>query len=370
MRNQNSLTHKNITVEKLISDGRGLARVQGKTIFIDNALPGEIVDIQIRYTHKTYDEAHVVNYIQKSDDRVTPPCPYFGSCGGCQTQHMSYQAQLSFKNEIIADQLRRLGQRQVSIIEQAPILPSSKELRYRRRIQVHVQNGKLGFKKRLSQEIISVQDCWIADARLTLEFPKILGKTSGRYELTLSDDQQAVHITQDQDFSEREFLQANLEQNLKMQNEILQLLKSFTMGETLLELYCGSGNLSFAIALQCPGLSILAVDINPKNIHIAQEKNRFSNLRFKQAPAHEILDVIQDQILLVDPPRDGLDIDLIQSLEFKPVKIIIYVSCHLATFTRDVLALQKIGFVLETVRPLDMFPQTHHLELITLLRRL
>ena len=162
-----------VTIEKLNSEGEGLARHLGKVIFIPWGVPGEVVSVQIEEAHKDYNRGRIIDIVQKSPDRTDPPCPWFFNCGGCQLQQMTYEAQLKWKKEIVLDALRRIAKMPDATIEE--VIPSPKIWNYRSRIQIQRdREGKIGFFKSQSHEIVEIEKCLIADERLNEKLRKLM----------------------------------------------------------------------------------------------------------------------------------------------------------------------------------------------------
>ncbi|MBI2340964.1 MAG: class I SAM-dependent RNA methyltransferase [Deltaproteobacteria bacterium] len=154
-----------VSIEKLNSEGEGLARHMGKVIFIPWGVPGDTVSIQIEEEQKDYSRGRILDIVQKSPDRADPPCPYFFNCGGCQLQQMTYESQLKSKKEMVLDALRRIAKMPDAACED--VIPSPKTWNYRSRIQIQRdREGKIGFFRAESHEIVEIEKCLIADERL------------------------------------------------------------------------------------------------------------------------------------------------------------------------------------------------------------
>ncbi|MDO8519172.1 MAG: TRAM domain-containing protein, partial [Deltaproteobacteria bacterium] len=142
-----------LKIEKLNSEGAGIARHEGKVCFIPWAVPGDTVLAQVEKEGRDFNECRLLEVIEKSSDRVDPPCPYFFNCGGCQLQHISYPAQLIAKQTLVMDALKRIARLSDAVV--SPLIPSPKIWNYRNRIKLHRdRKGKIGFFKTSSHEII------------------------------------------------------------------------------------------------------------------------------------------------------------------------------------------------------------------------
>lgn len=350
-----------LTIEKLASDGRGVARYHGKIVFVDWAVPGDEVEAQIEKDHKDYAEARLLKILKPSEDRTKPLCPYFYECGGCDLQHIKYVAQLKFKEQIVHDAISRLGHLQD--IEVKPIIPSPQEWHYRNRIQLHKNSeGQIGFFKPKSHQIVEIQECLIAKE----ELGKKIGDT--RRTPTLFGDKASLEIRTDDVARDGAFVQINAAQNEILKKLVIEFLEP-QKPESIFDLFCGSGNFTFEIAKYAK--AVLGVEKSVEAIQEAERlslKNGITNITWKWAAILRGLMELKNQgktcdAMVVDPPRRGLAEALEGIVNFKPKKIV-YVSCNPATFAKDVAMFIKSGYHLQLVQPLDMFPQTSHVELV------
>jgi 23S rRNA (uracil1939-C5)-methyltransferase len=369
-----------VQVDRLSVGGRGVARFESAVIFIEKAAPNELIQIKISLVKKNYAEATLLKIIKPSPSRVTPPCIYYEECGGCSWQHLNYAEQLLQKRILVQDSLTRMSG--FTDFTVAACLPSPKEFRYRNRVQVHIENGELGFFKKNTHQIVNIDDCLITDERITAKFADLKKKSSrfARFDkeaerLELKVDQDVTINSPDMGFS-----QVNTEQNLKLQQIVCNLVEgliSQTRPEQILDLYCGAGNLSFPLHDQFKDLKIVGVELSAKNISDAKA---LVTRKYPQAPLHFFQSKVEDflqkmangleqSLVIVDPPRTGCDPLVMKALSDKKPLSIIYVSCHPATLARDLKSL-KPYYKITSVLPLDMFPQTDHVETIVSLSRL
>ena len=149
-----------LRIEDVAFGGKGVAREQGKAVFVPYTIAGEIVSAQVVREKKQFAEAELVEVKESSSDRVTPQCPYFGRCGGCAYQHISYEHQLAIKWRQVRDALQRIGK--LKNVPMRPIIPSPKPYAYRNRITVHAQDGVIGFFRRDSHQLIDIEHCPIS----------------------------------------------------------------------------------------------------------------------------------------------------------------------------------------------------------------
>ncbi len=344
--------HKlNLSIEKLASNGAGIARHEGKIYFVPWGVPGDKVLVQVEKERKDYNEARLLEIVEKSPDHAEPLCPYFYKCGGCQLQHLTYPAQLKWKREIVRDALKRIARLPENSV--AEVLPSPKIWNYRTRIQLHQdRQGKVGFYKPESHEVVEIERCLIADERLN---EKIASHAAPAIELRVDDSPG--------------FSQINPEQNQNLIHLVLEYL-DVQPEDTVFDVYCGSGNFTFSLASRVR--HVWGIEKHESSLEEARQKmtqEGIENISWKQGSAFKVLhDLFKQQVscdrMVVDPPRRGLDEVLEAVLLFKPM-VLVYVSCNPATFARDAACLVKAGYQLTHCQPIDMFPQTAHVEIVS-----
>jgi len=349
-----------IQIEKMVYGGLGFGKVDGKAHFVPFAAPGDIVDVKILKEHKGYNEAEIKKLIEESDIRVEPKCKHYGKCGGCHMQHMNYAAQLLWKQIMLEEQLTRLCN--IAHPNVLPTVPSPFAWVYRNRVQVHRNGKKVGFCERESKKIVDVAFCPIADTEINDKLKHV------RETWPIPEDRLELVSFETGGFSQI---------NVHVNRELKQLVAEWIFeGEHLfiLELYAGSGNLTFDLADKAE--KIIAVESDERAVihgrrHI--NRNRKDNVQFvnkrveafvkdKEMRKKDLFDVV-----LVDPPREGMGRDVVDYLCHSKPKRIIYVSCDPATLARDINGLLKAGYKLERSQPIDMFPQTYHIESVSLL---
>lgn len=354
--------------------GRGIIKDDGKTIFVENALIGEIVNIEIIKDKKKYSEAKVTKYVEKSPNRVIPPCPYYSECGGCDIMHMNYEEQLKFKENKIKEIMNKF-----KINTTIKPIISTEQFNYRNKITLQ-NKGKLGFYKKGSYDIVEIDKCLIAKDQINKAIPNLdrnkkvdkIVIRSGK-ELMISYNGRENPICDEIgnftfQISPTAFFQVNSEGTVKLYNKILEYA-DLKGNENVLDLYCGIGTIGIYLSQYCR--RILGVEINEeavKDANINKEINRISNIMFKTGSVDKIITDLcfNPDIVIVDPPRSGLDNITIQKLkEFASSKII-YVSCDPVTLARDLNNLSD-KYIIKEITPVDMFPNTHHVESICLL---
>ena len=392
--------------------GAALGRHEGRVIFVPYALPGEMARVEVTEDKGRYAFARPVEVLQPSPDRIDPPCPYFGDsgCGGCQWQHIDYEAQLRFKAEIVADQLGRIGG--IADPPVHPTLPDPSGWAYRNHAQLHpAPKGGLGFQAASANRVVPIDECLtlhplLSDlyATLDLDLPDLLrlalraGTETGDrmliFEmaedlppalesdlpvscvLLLSDGLHANligsnHITETvagrtYRVSAPSFFQVNTPQATQLVRLVREYL-DLHGGETVLDAYCGVGLFAAHLA-ELAGL-VLGVEAAPAAVaDLLENTADLENVEVIEGPIEAVLpdlDLTLDAAV-VDPPRAGVDRFALDALVARRPSRIVYVSCDPATLARDAKRLARAGYRLAQVQPVDMFPQTYHVEIVAL----
>ena len=377
-----------LRIESLVFGGAGLARMEdGRVAFVLYAAPGELVEAEIEHPHPDYVEAVCVNVLEASPERVEPECELFGRCGGCQLQHMSYPAQLVAKEAVVREQLRRIGHLDESVVR--PIVGAADPWGYRNHLRFSTGKnwGDVGFIHRRGRGLLKVDTCPIADPWVNELLPKLQGKGKGLHQLQVrrnaatgstliypalkdleveSGQQSYIEELGGKRFqvSASAFFQVNSAQAEQMVRLVGEALPQH--GELLVDAFAGVG--TFAALFADRFTRVIAIEES----HSAAKDSIVNlagtpNVEMRAGKVEAILpelEVRPDAILL-DPPRPGcLPAVLAAIAEFKP-KTVVYVSCNPATLARDLRILVDSGYALDQVTPLDMFPQTGHIECVS-----
>ncbi|MCL7454558.1 MAG: class I SAM-dependent RNA methyltransferase [Anaerolineae bacterium] len=403
-----------LTLTGMAHGGSALGRHEGKVIFVPYAIPGETVRVEIVEEHTRWARARLLEVLEPSPHRVEAPCPYFGpdKCGGCQFQHIAYEAQVEFKRAVVADQLSRLAGLDVPVEE--PI-GAAEPWDYRNHVQFHLTpDGELGFLTADSHRVIAVSDCLIIDPLLDelwsavlLKWPQLyrLGLRCGSatgdlmaifelesYEdfdikvdfpvscvllmpdgesIVLMGDSYIVEHVAGRDFrvSAGSFFQVNTggaEALVDLVHEFLEPAAE----DTLLDLYCGVGLFGLSLAEEVG--RVIGVESDPS----ASADFRFNaqgleHVSLIEGKAESVLEGLDEPVDLVvlDPPRAGAGAPTIDGIAALQPRRVVYVSCDPATFARDARRLVDAGYVLSRVQPVDLFPQTFHVESVALFER-
>ena len=383
-----------VSIERILPGGAGLAHSGGRTLLVSLAAPGDRVRVVVERTSGRVSFASITEILEPSPARVAPPCPYFGRCGGCDFQQLSYEAQLAAKQEIISDCLRRLARVEISPRE-IPINGSPLQWQYRARAQWQhdARTHRLGYFERTSHRVCDVAACPVLSSPLQETFASLrrrmqdktlpaniteLQSVAGDEGAALSpplDDESAREVSLTIEgytyhFSADGFFQIN--------HELLPALVAAATheasGTSAVDLYCGVG--LFTLPLARRFAHVTGIESNPAAINYAcrnLDGARLTNATFECARVGEYLDshageLAPVDLVLLDPPRAGAEAHAIRGiLALRPARIV-YVSCDPATLARDLRALMQNGYQLESLAAFDMFPQTHHVETIARLK--
>jgi tRNA/tmRNA/rRNA uracil-C5-methylase (TrmA/RlmC/RlmD family) len=352
-----------LKIEDIAFGGKGVARENGKAIFVPFTIDDERVSAQIVREKKQFSEAEVVELRETSPYRVEPQCRYFGWCGGCVYQHVAYEHQLAIKWRQVRDTLQRIGRMKDVLVR--PIIPSPISYAYRNRITVHAQDGVIGFFRRDSHRLFDVERCPLALEEVNHALAKLRASRvrDGHYTLRAGVDR-LRHFTQANDL---------------VANAIRKLIAHLVppKQKLLIDAYCGTGffakglldKFERIIGIDWDKFAIAAANKNAssKEMYIADDIDRaLSNIITGDSP---VAPAIESQLLtmIVDPPKPGLTQSVRKLILDCPPATLIYVSCNPPTLARDLAELQQ-RFALESVTPVDMFPQTAEIEVVAHLR--
>jgi 23S rRNA (uracil1939-C5)-methyltransferase len=385
----------------------------GRAVFVPFGLPGETVRIRISQQKKRYARGELLEILEPSPHRIPPRCPHFVECGGCHYQHMSYEQQLITKQNILQDQLERIGK-----LSQPPVagaIPSPANYNYRNQVQFQISaGGKLGFFRAIKKGLIEIAECHLPQGPLNeiwplLEIDPAIQLDTIRLRLGVSDDMlvtfasaepfnaefnlealpvSVVHSSpggvqvlagspynmmrvRDRDFkvSAGSFFQVNTAMAEKMVATIEDLIPA--KSNLLLDLYAGVGLFSAFLARRVDKL--VAVEMSPSACDdFVENLDEFDNVELYQGSVEEILPIMElgPDLVLLDPPRAGVDKRTLEKILSFSADQILYISCDPATLARDSKILSEGGYKPETFIPFDLFCQTYHIETISNWRRI
>jgi 23S rRNA (uracil1939-C5)-methyltransferase len=426
-----------IAVGTMAHGGAALGRLEGRVGLIDYAIAGEEVRAVVRRGKRDYFEGEAIEILSAAPERITPPCPYFGPCGGCQWQHIDYAAQLRFKRAIVEEQLRRIG----GLAIEVTAIHNGTPWTYRHSAAIALGHAA-GFRSRHSRWEIEIQECMISHPAISGlmndlngliargELPNFRGKlwlevkvvhpTGRAEEGTIQAVLKGIAGVDPEDKPGIEaaltaiaalpsvwslafrrakggtetvkgplngpvlvggrpyqlpagsFFQTNLGLLPELLARIETLVAPFR-GGTIADLYCGAGLFALWLARDSPETAIVGIEVDPLAIAAAEETARqwgVENCRFVARPAEKALNELPEvDLVIVDPPRSGLDEKLLRALIERGPRGFVYVSCEPTTLARDLAILTEGGYTVESVEVFDFFPQTYHVESLAFLTK-
>ncbi len=363
--------HLTVRVEDVAFGGDGVARVEEFVVFVPFVITGELVEVELTEVKRNFARARLLNVIEPSPLRAVPPCPYFGACGGCQYQHVAYAAQLDLKHKQITDIFVRIGKFPAALI--APIVPCPQPYGYRNRIMIRSQWDKfkqglnIGFLRHDNGLVVDIEECKISEPLISEQIRHVRAHPppKGGLKVVLRIAPEGWEVPQDSFFQNNFILLTNL----------LSTLATAVRGSgarLLIDAFCGVG--FFALELADLVERFVGIELDKHAIKAARAnaiaKNR-PNGEFIAGTTEEQLPRILEKpalapvSVLLDPPRTGCRPEVLELLRRTRPSQVIYVSCHPATLARDLNILCSEGvFELKQVTPLDMFPQTQHVECV------
>ena len=397
-----------LKIEKLDHFGRGITRINHDIYFIEGALPNDIVDIEVIKHKKNIYEAKVSKYIEKSNYHIDSICPYFLECGGCTFLNMDYKNELEFKEQKIHELVNKMLKKDVQINK---IIYSDNIYNYRRKITIH--GNQLGLYKNKSNDIVNIDKCYLVNEKINEILPRLKKyqektkcnieevtiKVSVLNEVMISlygsfdydhflnefKDIDVIYIN-NQLVSKKEYIKEKLfdkyfyvsnhsffQVNTNMTENLYELVINKIKNEhykNALDLYCGTGTIGILISDYVDKVTgIEEVKDAVEDANRNKELNNVDNINFICGKVENNIDSFKDiDLVIVDPPRSGLDNKTReQLLKINPIKII-YVSCDPATLMRDLNDLSK-NYNIKEITPVDMFPRTYHCESITVLEK-
>jgi 23S rRNA (uracil1939-C5)-methyltransferase len=388
-----------ITVEKLVYGGEGLGRLEGRAVLAPFVLPGERARVRSLDEKAGLVRAGLLEVLAAAPERVVPECPYFMRCGGCHYQHAPYGMQLALKRDILEDQLRRIGK----IAPPAEIgVVAGEPWGYRNRVQLHIANGALGYREAQSNKLCPIEKCPIASPAINgaiavlremLRDPRWPRFVRG-IELFTNETEMQLNVLETDRPVARRFFDWCAERILGLVSGALDYhaaghvwrvsygsffqVNRFLIeglvdtaldgaeGQTALDLYAGVGLFSLALAQRFA--SVTAVESGARaaaDLRCNAERAGLA-LRVEQTDAEVWLEQLETapDFVLMDPPRAGIGKRMVERLaQLRPPRLVV-VSCDPATLARDLAGLASVGYRIERLTLVDLFPQTYHLETV------
>jgi 23S rRNA (uracil1939-C5)-methyltransferase len=388
----------------MVYGGEGLSRVEGEVVFTPFVLPGELVEVERAGSRKAAQRAQLKSVVEPSHDRAEPECPYFMKCGGCQYQHASYVAQLRFKREILAETLRRVGK--IEFDPEKIETVAADPFGYRNRVQLHFENGRVGYREMKSRKLIPVDGCPIASPKINEAIAKLVRMAKDRRwpnflgSLELFTDERNVqwNVMETERPIAKHFFEWLLEEvpgtvlgpldyavnhddfvvsgqsffqvNRFLTPQLSQLALGGAKGTLAWDLYAGVGLFSLPLARRFE--RVVAVEGGKSaaaDLKANAKRARLPVAAIQQQTEAFLADADgRPDFVLADPPRSGLEKSTAERLLAIGAPEMAIVACDPATLARD-LAILAAGYEIAEVTMVDLFPQTFHIETVVRLRR-
>lgn len=378
-----------VEIERILPGGYGLAHAEGKTVFVSLSAPGDRLRVRVERQQGNVLFASIEEILIASPERVAPPCPYFGRCGGCDFQQLAYESQLAAKAEIIRDCLHRIAR--LEVVPEIVVTPSPRDWRYRMRAmwQIDQNERTIGYYERGSRRVCDVVDCAVLMPELQETLERVRATDFGEVPTDLKHlevvaGENGVSLAPPfATFETRELeltiggerYSYNAEAFFQINPGLLAPLIEFALhdvsGGLAIDLYCGVGLFTLPLARRFKG--VVAVEANPTATRFAYhnlERARLENARVVNASVAEWFRprTLSADFILLDPPRAGAESAVIKGILDFAAPRVTYVSCDPATLARDLKKLIAGGYAIESLRAFDLFPQTHHVETVVRLQ--
>lgn len=367
-------------------EGHALARYPEGVVFAEYGIPGERATVELYRKHGGVAHGRVVEVHEASPDRVEAPCSYFGVCGGCQWQHITYERQLELKRHVVSEQLRRIGKFAVQPV--AEIVGADQPLGYRNHMRFSAgKRGDLGFVRRGSHSLLPIDRCLIAQPAINGTLARYQGKTTGLHQLEVrlgvntgdiliqppeSGEKRGSYrealLGRPFEVSSASFFQSNTRQAERLIELVIEKLDP-QPDDLLVDAYAGVG--TFAALLAPHVKRVIAIEEAPNAVADAIVNMKdLSNVTCIEGKVEHVLPELDERpdALILDPPRQGCHRAVLDAITTHRPRRLAYVSCDPATLARDLRILVDGGYELLEVTPLDMFPQTFHVECVANLR--
>lgn len=405
---KNEIETKIFTVEKLDHYARGIVHYNKMIGFIENALPTEQVKIEITHMKKKFFEGKVTEFLTTSPERVIPICPHYLECGGCSLSHLTYQEENKFKEQKVTELVEKFTE--VDKIKIKKIV-SSTEYNYRNKITLHVKNKKIGYYKVKTNDLLEIDSCPLVSDKINDILPelkelvkinniteiiirtstdesklmlKIMGEKVENYQellakvdvlyindKCLTKDNKIITTIKDKKYylSIDSFFQVNRFLTDKLYDEVRNVVKENKYNKVL-DLYCGTGTIGLYISDYVD--EVIGIDYSKSNIADANDNkllNGSNNISFICSKVEDVIENYKEDIdlIVVDPPRAGLDKKTIKTLKTINPKVIVYISCDPVTFARDIKELDT--YDVQYIKPFNMFSKTYHVENVAVLHQ-
>ena len=385
---------REVDVKKIVPGGYGLAFAENLTVFVVLAVMGDKVQVRLNEIKGKTAFAEIEKIIEPGSQRIQPPCPYVGRCGGCDFQQMTYDAQLEAKVGIIRDNLHRIGK--IEYENEIAIVPSPREFGYRLRAQWHIdgKHREIGYYQRDSRNLVSIEHCPILVPELDAELQRLRREfdwtnfwpEKGAIDAACGDEGSLSVYSADVDLGDAEITfsaagekytfaaHAFFQGNRDLIDTLVSTALGDTTGERALDLYSGVGLFTLPLARKFAKVTAVedygpAVEFARKNIGNAG----LSNVELVNKPVGRYLAEVSGSnidFVLLDPPRSGTEKKTVLDLIALQPRVVSYVSCDASVLARDLRRFLDGGYGIESITAIDLFPQTHHVETVVRLKAL
>lgn len=375
-----------INIDSVAFGGEGVGRLDHIVVFVPFSAPGDELEIEVTQIKKTFLRGRILKIIKPSSFRVKPLCRYYERCGGCCYQHLDYPHQLAVKKKQVEDAFRKIGK--VANPPVADVLASPVFYNYRGKARYHarVVSGRreIGFLDISGGKLVDIENCRLMDETIN-EKVELLRKNDGRlndedlavWSGPLGEEPVAREVNGKTFLVPRDgFFQANLYLTDKLVDEICRRAAAVPVN-TVIDAYCGCG--LFSVFLAPFARRVVGIEMNNESIKHARINAERFDVKNADFICGDVRDVLRQKsfmsekgidLMVIDPPRVGCDGSVLEAMvDLQPGRII-YISCNPATQARDVRYLSERGYDLKSLLPLDMFPQTEHIEAIGLMEKI
>lgn len=380
-----------IKIDSVAFGGDGVGRIDNFVVFVPFSAAGDELEIEITQLKKKFVRGRILKIIKESPFRVKPLCRYYGKCGGCCYQHMNYEYQMAIKKKQVEDAFRRIGKIVNPPVQEAIASPAI--YNYRGKAQYHAEGDtperrEIGFLDISGGKIVDIEHCDIMEETINKKMCALKESNQKLHEkderlIIWSDSpddkpgnkESVARTVKGKNFQVPRdgFFQTNLYLTDRLVDEVCRLIGDNEIN-TIVDACCGSG--LFSVFLSYYAKNIIGIEINEKSVKYAQINAGnlgIENVRFIQGDIEKVLQgkFMQQgdkiDVIVLDPPRTGCEKAVLRAIaDLHPVRII-YISCNPATQARDVKNLMEYGYSLKSLQPVDMFPQTSHIEVIGLM---
>ncbi|MDX2471483.1 MAG: methyltransferase [SAR324 cluster bacterium] len=374
-----------VKIEQYAPPGRGMGYHEDNAVFVPCACVGDELEVEMVKEGKGYIEAKIVNVITAGPDRIEPACMHFNFCGGCDLLHLSYENQIKLKTAMLAETLKGYG------LELTPeVTPSPEIWHSRHRASLRAAAGKLGMNGRWSSQLVEIKDCKSLSKLIIDKIPdlKALKDIEASYPIIASHSGQtlagkriikkkeqeiqglahAVH--EDYGYGKLELLAAGFAQSNPLVTKIIldDINGNISPAKLAVEYYAGSGTITTAVASKCEQIQGFELSVSAVKAANRNATNlKLENITVTKGDAKNGQIAIATDLLIVDPPRAGIDRPLLKELKRRKPTEIAYMSCNPATFSRDLADLLDFGYQVKFIKGYDMYPHSYHLECLAVL---